>query len=162
MYTHCICVPLVHMHTQAHTSDWRYVLQGASAACGNSIHKLATDRATNYSDRTCFKSWTVTTDLRDRSRQKESRELRMYGLLSQSGTDHCRIVHSSNRPFVFQHSNHACDLPWLAQIYGCVISKVCVRVRACVRACVCVRVCACVCVCVCSNFNIKEIKERLY
>lgn len=57
-------------HAGRYTSDWRYVLQGASAACGSSIHKLATDRATNYSDRTCFKSWTVTTDLPPEAERK--------------------------------------------------------------------------------------------
>lgn len=94
-------------------------------ACGSSIHKLATDRATNYSGRTCFKSWTVTTDLRERPGQKESRELWVYDLLSQSGTDHRRMVHSSNRPFVFQHSDHACEYTGGYNRYVCMGVYVC-------------------------------------
>lgn len=65
-----------YMDTRTHIcirmSDWKYVVQGASAVCGNPIHKLAADRATNYSDRTCFKSWTVMIDSRGLSRRKEN------------------------------------------------------------------------------------------
>lgn len=97
-----------HTHTYIHMSTEEYVCQGVSAACGGPIRKLAADRATNYSARACFKSRTVTTDLRDRPRRKEDRELRVCGILSRNpGRITAGMAHSSNR--LFQHGGHACD-----------------------------------------------------